>query len=50
MKVLSEAYVAYNISVEKVDQLVGNIAASNMILMMRSRREDMEARRLYNYH
>ena len=31
MKVLSEAYVAHNISVEKVDQLVGNITASNMI-------------------
>ena len=31
MKVLSEAYVAHNISVEKVDQLVGNIFANNMI-------------------
>ena len=31
MKVLSEAYIAHNISVEKVDQLVGNIIASNMI-------------------
>ena len=31
MKVLSEAYVAHNISVEKVDQLMGNITASNMI-------------------
>ena len=31
MKVLSEAYVAHNISVEKVDQLVGNITASKMI-------------------
>ena len=31
MKVLSEAYVAHNILVEKVDQLVGNIIASNMI-------------------
>ena len=31
MKVLSEAYVAHNISMEKVDQLMGNIAASSMI-------------------
>ena len=31
MKVLSEAYVAHNISVEMVDQLVGNISANNMI-------------------
>ena len=31
MKVLSEAYVAYNISMEKVDQLVSNIDMSNMI-------------------
>ena len=28
---LSEAYVAHNISVEKVDQLMGNIFANNMI-------------------
>ena len=31
MKVLSEAYVAHNISMEIVNQLVGNITASNMI-------------------
>ena len=31
IKVLSEAYVAHNITVEKVDQLVSNIAMSNMI-------------------
>ena len=39
MKVLSETYVAHNISIEKVDQLVGNIVASNMIafFMMKSR-------------
>ena len=32
MKVLSEAYVAHNISVEMVDQLVGNIFANNLIV------------------
>ena len=31
IRVLKKAYVAYNISVEKVDQLVSNIAVSNMI-------------------
>ena len=31
MKVLSKAYVAHYISVEKMDQLVGNICANNMI-------------------
>ena len=31
MKVLCEAYVAHNISVEKVDQLVSNIVVRNMI-------------------
>ena len=31
MKVLSETYVAHNISVEKVDQLVGNKSTNNMI-------------------
>ena len=31
MKVVGEAYVAHNIFVEKVDQLMGNIAANNMI-------------------
>ena len=31
MRVLSEAYVAHNISVEKVDQLVSNIAISIVI-------------------
>ena len=31
IKLLNEAYVAHNISVEKVDQLIGNIAVSNMI-------------------
>ena len=31
MKVLSEAYVAHNISKEKVNQLVTNIAVSNVI-------------------
>ena len=31
MNVLSEAYVTHNISMKKVDWLVGNIAASNMI-------------------
>ena len=31
IKVLSDAYVAHNISMEKMDQLVGNIIASNMI-------------------
>ncbi|XWS34810.1 hypothetical protein CRYUN_Cryun21dG0069400 [Craigia yunnanensis] len=31
MKVLSEAYVAHKISIEKVDQLVGNITTNNMI-------------------
>ena len=32
MKVLSEAYVTHNILVEKVDQLIGNIVASNMVV------------------
>ena len=31
MKVLSEAFVAHNISIEKVEQLIGNIITSNMI-------------------
>ena len=31
MRVLSEAYVAHNISVEKVDQLISNIAINNVI-------------------
>ena len=31
MRVLSEAYVTHNTSVEKVDQLVSNIAVSNVI-------------------
>ena len=31
MKVLKEAYVAHNISVNKVDQLVGNIVVNNFI-------------------
>ncbi|XWS13561.1 hypothetical protein CRYUN_Cryun36dG0047600 [Craigia yunnanensis] len=31
MKVLSEAYVTHNISVKKMDQLIGNITTSNMI-------------------
>ena len=31
MKVLSDVYVAHNISVKKVDRFVGNIAANNMI-------------------
>ena len=31
IRVLSEAYVAHNISVEKVDQLVSNITVSNVI-------------------
>ena len=31
MKVLSEAYVAHNILVEKVDQFMSNIDVSNMI-------------------
>ena len=31
VRVLSEAYIGHNISVEKVDQLVSNIAISNVI-------------------
>ena len=31
MRVLSEAYVTHNISVEKVDQLVSKIAVNNVI-------------------
>ena len=31
MRVLNEAYVAHNILVEKVDQLISNINASNVI-------------------
>ena len=44
---LIEAYVAHNISIEKVDQCVGNIFANNMItyLMMRSCRVGVEIRR-----
>ena len=31
MKMLNEAYVTHNISMEKVDQLVSNIAVSNVV-------------------
>ena len=31
MRVLSEAYIVHNISMEKVDQLVSNIVVSNVI-------------------
>ena len=31
MRVLSEAYVAHNMSVEKVDQFVNNITVNNVI-------------------
>ena len=49
MRVLSEAYVAHNILVEKVDQFVNNIAVGNVIAFTDDEihLEDAKTQRLY---